>query len=262
MHELIHRLKERAASAGVYLDFDGTLSEIVDVPSEARPSRGVPSLLSRLATSYRLVAVVSGRSAKQLAEWLGPEVEIWGLHGAERSVGGRIHLAEAARPYERLMDVVLREVRAAVGQRKLDGVAVEDKGVMLGLHYRTAVDRGSAGRALEEIAREMAARHGLRIATARMAFELRPPVEFSKSRVILERSREEALNAIAFAGDDSVDLPGFDALDELALDGLVTVRVAVRSPEAPDDLLRRADLVVDGPPGMVTLLEELAGNGG
>lgn len=35
-------------------------------------------------------------------------------------------------------------------------------------------------------------------------------------------------------------------------------RVVVRSPETPDELLQRADRVVDGPPGVLRLLLALA----
>jgi trehalose 6-phosphate phosphatase len=87
---------------------------------------------------------------------------------------------------------------------------------------------------------------------------LRPPVEFSKAAVVLERSREAGLTAAAFVGDDRVDLPGFDALDLLEADGLATVRVAVDSPEAPPELIERADVVVDGPNGAIALLARLA----
>jgi hypothetical protein len=36
------------------------------------------------------------------------------------------------------------------------------------------------------------------------------------------------------------------------------VRVAVRTEEAPPEMLRRADLVVDGPEGCLAVFEELA----
>jgi hypothetical protein len=39
---------------------------------------------------------------------------------------------------------------------------------------------------------------------------------------------------------------------------VVTLRLAVDSPEAPLELLERADVVVDGPEGLVELLETLA----
>jgi trehalose-6-phosphatase len=47
-------------TAGLFLDFDGTLSEIVPVASSARPVEGVPELLRKLAGRFALVAVVLG----------------------------------------------------------------------------------------------------------------------------------------------------------------------------------------------------------
>jgi trehalose 6-phosphate phosphatase len=52
-------------------------------------------------------------------------------------------------------------------------------------------------------------------------------------------------------------VPAFEALDDLARSGAHAVRVAVRSEESPAELMRRADLVVDGPEGVVDLLERL-----
>jgi len=45
-------------------------------------------------------------------------------------------------------------------------------------------------------------------------------------------------------------------------EGREAVRVAVRSAEAPEELLAQADLVVDGPPGLRELLERLAAPAG
>ena len=49
-----------------------------------------------------------------------------------------------------------------------------------------------------------------------------------------------------------------DALDRMAGEGVHAVRVAVAGPEAPPALLERADLVLDGPQGVVALLRDLA----
>ena len=48
----------------------------------------------------------------------------------------------------------------------------------------------------------------------------------------------------------------------LAAEGREAVRVAVRSAEAPAQLLAQADLVVDGPPGLRELLERLTARPG
>ena len=63
---------------------------------------------------------------------------------------------------------------------------------------------------------------------------------------------------VCFLGDDVGDLPAFDALDRLAAAGVHTVRVAVSTEEAPQEVLERADVVVDGPAGALAVLERLA----
>ncbi|CAN5581596.1 trehalose-phosphatase [soil metagenome] len=250
-------LLERRAQAGLFLDFDGTLSEIVAVAADARPVEGARELLERAAQKLAVVAVVSARSAGQLVEWLGPDVEIWGVHGAQRAISGSIVLSEAVRPFEAAMAEVRDEAAAAFRDRGLKGAEVEDKGVVITLHYRTARDPGAAGAAVAEIARDLAGRHDVTVSPGRMSIELGPPVELSKAAVVRDRAREAGLAAAMFVGDDTGDLPAFDALDDLAREGVATVRVAVRSDESPPELLERADVVVDGTAGVVRLLSEL-----
>ena len=257
MHERLLELQRSPEEAGIFLDFDGTLSEIVLVPSDARPHEGVPALLESLSQKYRVVSIISGRSARQLVEWLGPDIEIWGVHGAERATNGEVRLAGHAQPFAELMQRVRDEAETAIAGMDLPGVVIEDKTVMIGLHFRAATDVDTAREKLDTLAEELATRHGLLRAGGRLAFELRPPRDFSKAAVVLERAREEHLKSAMFVGDDRVDLPGFDALDALAEEGISTLRVGVDSSEAPPELLERADVVVDGPTGVVALLRQL-----
>jgi trehalose 6-phosphate phosphatase len=244
-------------SSGIFLDFDGTLSEIVHVPSEARPVEGVPETLAELGRRFAVVAVVSGRSAEELLKWLGPDVEIWGVHGAQRAVGGEVVLSERAAPYAELMSKVHADAAAALDDLAIEGTLIENKAVMVALHFRAAENVEAARSALDDVAEELATHYGLERAGGRLAFELRPPIELSKQSVVMERAREAELRAAMFVGDDRVDLPAFDALDELARAGVNTVRVGVDSTEAPPELLDRADIVVQGPSGVLDLLERL-----
>ncbi len=216
-------------------------------------------LLAELAGRYRAVVVVSGRSATELLEWLGPDIEIWGTHGAERTQGGEIVLSEQAAPYEQLMTDVAAEATARIDAAELQGAMVEDKRIVLGLHYRMASDREHAKNELERIARELADRHALVLVPGKASFELRPPLELSKRTVVEQRARQLELSAACFIGDDLGDLPAFDALDALDGEGTATLRVAVDSDEAPAGLLRRADLVLAGPAQVLELLRTLAG---
>jgi trehalose 6-phosphate phosphatase len=88
-----------------------------------------------------------------------------------------------------------------------------------------------------------------------MSYELRPPVERDKGAVVAEAAGGRG--QVCFLGDDRGDVSAFDALDRLAAAGATVVRVAVASSEAPDELLERADLVVDGPQGALAVLRAL-----
>ena len=248
---------EAPESAGLFFDFDGTLSEIVDIPSEARPVDGVVEMLSRLSQRFRSVVIVSGRSAVELVQWLGDGVEIWGAHGSQRAVDGRVVLTERAAPYIDLMLRVKEEAEDLVRGADLEGVVLEEKGVLLNLHYRNVPDRDAGLRSVGDIAAFLAIEHGLTIHPGRMSVELRPPVEFSKASVVREVAARDELHAAAFFGDDLVDLPGFDALDELDESGTATLRVGVDSDETPRELLERSDLTVRGAFGVVEMLGTL-----
>jgi trehalose 6-phosphate phosphatase len=72
-----------------------------------------------------------------------------------------------------------------------------------------------------------------------------------------EYVRESGAGAVLYAGDDLGDLAAFAAVEKLRSDGLPGVLVCSGSTEVTE-LAERADLVVDGPAGVVDLLNALA----
>jgi trehalose 6-phosphate phosphatase len=252
-------LRDHPGQSGVLVDFDGTLAPIVDDPTEARPLPSVVDVLQRLARRYRRVAVVSGRPAGFLVEQLGlgrgaashdPSVVASGLYGLEwAGSGGVVHTRPEAEQWRDVVDRVEREARAAAPP----GMLVEHKGLTVAFHWRTAPDQAGWARSFaEEAARES----NLELHPGKMNIELRPPLPADKGTVVAELCRD--LGAACFAGDDRGDLTAFAALDRLATRGMVTCKVAVASAEVPPELSAAADLIVDGPAGVVALLEWLA----
>jgi trehalose 6-phosphate phosphatase len=235
--------------AALVVDYDGTLSPIVTDAAAARPHPEAPALLARLRDRLGLVAVVSGRPVDFLAPLLPDGLVLAGLYGLEvaTDTGRRNH------PQSGNWREVIDDVAGRAEIRGPKGVVVERKGLSLTLHYRTVPELETATAAY---AAEEALRSGLVARPARMSWELHPPIEVDKGTAVLDLADD--FSAVAFAGDDLGDLPGFDALDELAARGVTTLRIAVDSPEAPLELLERADVVVDGPDGLVALLERLA----
>ncbi len=243
------------SAAAVVTDFDGTLSEIVEDPASARPLAGVVDTLHALAAEFGCVAVVSGRpvsflrSRLEIDERPSTALVLSGLYGLEWFAEGTERTEPAALPFRS----VIEEVAARADAEAPAGVGVERKGLSVTLHVRTAEDlTGWALRWSEEAAGAA----GLVVHAGRKSFELRPPLAFDKGTVV--SSLVAGRRAACFLGDDLGDLPAFDALDALQRDaGAATVRVGVRSREAPPSLLERADVIVDGPGGSLALLRSL-----
>jgi len=244
--------------SGLWLDYDGTLAPIVDEPDRARPLPEVPELLLRLRERFAVVSIVSGRSAVQLVEWLGDGFDIWGLLGAQHATGDGIELGPEVVPYAGTAATIRDEAEAAVANIGMEGLLVEDKGVVITLHYRQAIGQDEARRSVEALAQELSRRHGFVIAPGKASVELRPPVELSKASVVRREARRPGIENALVIGDDLVDLEAFTALDDLQREGKNVLRVAVDSDEAPRELIEAADVVVDGPGGAVALLRRLA----
>ena len=241
------------ASAVVALDFDGTLSPIVESPADARPLEQVPDALERLAAGFGEVAVVSGRPLDFLEVWFPApsEVTLIGLYGLE--------VRRRNRREDHPTSGVWRETMADVaGLARLQGppdMDVELKGLSITLHYRRHPEIASE---VDRWAVQIAGPAGIRVRPAKMSVELHPPIDEDKGTA-LGRLLADHDGPVLFAGDDVGDLPGFDALDDVARSGRTVLRVAVDGPELPDGLRDRADLLVDGPAGVAAVIECLAG---
>ncbi len=255
--DLLAGFAAHAGTAGVFSDFDGTLSPIVDDPASARPLPGTAEVLARLADRLRVVAVVSGRPGAFLAEHLGGRgLTLRGLYGLEPvgpdgTVGG---VAEADH-WRAVVDDVAARAEAELPPE----VSVERKGLSVALHFRLHPDRGVEARRWAEAAAAasvVAGGAGLLLHPGRMSFELRPLLPHDKGLVVAELA--EGLTHVCFLGDDLGDLEAFDALDEMRERGATAVKVAVASVESVPELMQRADLVVDGPEGVLNVLRELA----
>jgi trehalose 6-phosphate phosphatase len=241
---VLQAFRARASRAGVFLDFDGTLSEIVAHPDEASPAPEAGIALSMLVPRYAVVAVITGRRAEDVAALLRTEgVRYEGLYGMQEAAPD---LAMALAP---------RVERAAAVE---PSAWVEDKGASLAVHFRQAPDPVTARSRLLRSLRPLAAEAGLEVAEGKMVIELVPMGRPRKGGAVERIAGELDLQAVLFAGDDLADLDAFASLDALRERGGLAVKVAVRGVETPPPLLEAADLVVDGPGGTVQLLRELA----
>ena len=248
----LEALRAAPARAVVALDYDGTLAPVVDRPQDAVPAAGAVEALTALAAAVGRLALVTGRPADVVVELGGltdvPGLLVMGQYGAQQWEGGRLTGDEPLPGLEGLRDV-LPELAAA------EGADVEDKGLSLVVHTRRAPDPKGALERLRPRLAELAQRAGLEAHPGRLVVELRPPGHDKGGA--LRRLCDPVPSAVVFAGDDLGDLAAFDAVESLRADGVPGLLVCSGSDEGPAELRERADVVADGPAGVVEVLRGL-----
>jgi trehalose 6-phosphate phosphatase len=155
-------------------------------------------------------------------------------------------------------------VRAFAARAWADGrltrlrVRAEDKAEIAAFHWRGAPDEAAAEEAVRSVA-ERAEAEGLHVHWGRKVLEVRPPVHVDKGAGIARLLRDVELDTALYVGDDTTDLDAFRGLRALVSSGRLesAVCVGVRSDETPPELEREADLLVDGPVGVRSVLEAL-----
>jgi trehalose 6-phosphate phosphatase len=256
---LLAPFRERTDRSALLFDVDGTLAPIVSRPEQAAVPEPTRRLLETLQQRYALVACISGRRAVEARRIVGIDSLTYvGNHGLELLPPGA-ERAEADSSLSGLAERVQGFARSAYGDELARlGVRLEDKDAIWSFHWRGAREEDAARRALEHVANE-ALSEGLVPHWGRKVLEIRPPLEADKGTAIEAALAGRAVEQALYAGDDITDLDAFRKLRELREAGAVrALCVGVRSDEGPAAITSEADLVVDGPEGLVGLLRMLA----
>ncbi|MFM9699248.1 trehalose-phosphatase [Streptomyces europaeiscabiei] len=260
--DALDAILDRPGRTVIALDFDGTLAPIVPDPEQARAHPDAVTALAALAPKVASVAVVTGRPAGVAVRHGGfagvPGLEhlvVLGHYGAERwdAVTGTV-TAPAPHPGVAAVRAELPGLLDGVGAWQ--GTWTEEKGRAVAVHTRRATDPQAAFEALRAPLTDLAARHGLIVEPGRLVLELRPP-GMDKGVALREYLAETAAGSVLYAGDDLGDLPAFAAVEKLRTEGTPGLLVCSGSTEVTE-LSERADLVVDGPAGVVHLLSAIA----
>lgn len=205
------------SGASLFLDFDGTLVDLIDRPDEVTADAELRALLLDLHTHLDgRLAIVSGRSLAQLDLMLGSlaqTLSLSGSHGSEHRWRGID--AQPRRPVT--LDTAGARLRRFAERH--DGMLVEEKSFGIALHFRGCPDRAEdALRIAFEIATEL----DLRLQAGKMVVELRIPgggkdiaVRRLMGRPPMSDSRP------VFIGDDLTDEPAFEMVGKLGGAGIL-----------------------------------------
>jgi trehalose 6-phosphate phosphatase len=261
---LLDPFRARLRQTALLFDLDGTVAPIRPRPEEVGLSPAMRAAIGALPARAGFVAFVSGRALADLERIVAmPGCAFAGNHGMEiRGADGVVEVAESVRPH---LDAVAAFARKVDEERLASaGTWLEDKGVTLSFHYRTAPDQLVARNFLDDEIAPRAEAAGLRVTHGRKVMEVRPPVEVNKGTAVRQLvSRSGCVRAVYF-GDDVTDVDAWTALRELAGAGVLeaAAAVAVVGHETSDAVRHQADVTVNGVEEALDLVRWLADDPG
>jgi trehalose 6-phosphate phosphatase len=250
----------------VALDFDGTLSPIVDDPDVARIHPDAGDVLDALAAQVRTIAVITGRPARQvlalggldavgdaIAEH-GRELVVFGQYGNERWTSFQRRVI-APKPPPGLSGMI-RELPRLLREANAPDAWIEEKGLAVAVHTRRLSDPAAAMDRLLPVLTAAAEERRLAVEPGRLVIEVRA-AGMDKGKSLRTLMSEFEAGGVVFVGDDLGDIPAFEAALGVRDQGLPALLVCSGSDE--QRVLRDlVDVVVDGPDGVMQFLRELA----
>ncbi len=203
----------------LFLDYDGTLTPIVDRPQDATLSAPMRSLLADLSRRYS-VAIISGRDLADVRQLVALENLVFaGSHGFDiAGPDGLQHQHEQAKQRLPDLDASERELHSRLDA--IHGVLIERKHFAVAIHYRLAADAdlGQIEAAVDEVHRK---HPSLRKKGGKKIYELQPDVPWHKGHAVLwlrqtlELDRPDVVTI--YIGDDETDEDAFGALAQQQL---------------------------------------------
>src|SRR3981189_1507639 len=198
--------------AGFFLDIDGTLLDITERPQLVRIDDDLGHLLATIRdASGGAVALISGRSVAEIDRLFGRNFCAAGQHGAERrDAAGRMHQHRV--PLAGLRKA-LKRLRAMAAEHP--ALVLEDKGMNLAVHYRSAPELGATvHQALRRLVEELG--DDFELQSGKMVMEIKPSGK-DKGKAIEEFLAEAPFQdrLPVFIGDDLTDEFGFELVNRV-----------------------------------------------
>ena len=206
------------AGASLFIDFDGTLVELIDRPDAVVVDQPLRDLLGRIGAAMPgRVAIVSGRSIDQIDHFLGEQARLMavgGSHGVERRLAdGALSLPDP------IPDFAPAAAALADFAAMHPGTIVEHKRYGIALHYRMAPAVEEKARVIVE---GLAEAFGLGVQTGKMMVELKI-AGGNKGLAVSAFLAEPAMVGSRpwFIGDDVTDEDGFRAARAMGGGGIL-----------------------------------------
>ncbi|MFC1905917.1 trehalose-phosphatase [Chloroflexota bacterium] len=226
---------------GLVTDVDGTISRIAPTPDEAVVSSMCRRYLEALVDKLDLIAVISGRSLREVMGMVGVEGLVYvGNHGLD--IWNK-SIPEMWSGSEQYVDTIAMALSAIKGMASIEGLYIENKGPTASIHYRNSPDTEAARDVILAAAKSLTKEYNLKVTEGRMVVELRPNIDVNKGSALESLIHKYSLSTVLFLGDDLTDVDAFESLHNSGVNGFAIV---VGSEEAVPQLYSKADFVIHG----------------
>ena len=245
----------------VFLDYDGTLTPIVDRPEDAVISDSMRDAVRRLA-QRTTVCVVSGRDRSVVADWMGIDgLVVAGSHGFDmgQDISGDIgELPDAVADFADLLGTVIDRLRSQLD--RAPGATVETKRFSVAVHYRLvdAAHRPLVAAVADDLLADYPDQ--LKITPGKMVYEIQPKIDWDKGRAVQYLRQALGVDGAEFVslylGDDITDEDAFKVLKE-PINGIGVIIADVSDLEVADRATA-ADFVLESVREVERFLSTLA----
>ncbi|KAI5346872.1 hypothetical protein L3X38_014751 [Prunus dulcis] len=220
----------------LFLDYDGTLSPIVDNPDCAFMSDAMRAAVRRVAKHFP-TAIISGRSHDKVYEFVGlKELYYAGSHGMDIMGPGRQSTADDHRngfrttdkqgkdvnlfqPAAEFLPMIGEVYESLVGSTKdIEGAKVENNKFCVSVHYRNVDEKSwpAVAQCVHDILKDYPR---LRLTHGRKVLEVRPMINWDKGKAVTFLLESLGLSDCEdvlpiYIGDDRTDEDAFKVLRE------------------------------------------------
>ncbi|CAN6450841.1 unnamed protein product [Victoria cruziana] len=221
----------------LFLDYDGTLSPIVNDPDFAFLLDGMRPVISEAAKLFP-TAIISGRRRDQVYRFVGlPELYYAGSHGMDITVpvkdsslvcrdkvhqasrdkqSNELNLFQPAKEFLPMIDEVFKSL--VENTKEIDGVRVENNKFCVSVHYR-CVNEEKWNAVSQHVQFVLQRYPRLRLTHGRKVMEVRPKIKWDKGKAVeffIESLGVANCSDVfpIYIGDDRTDEDAFKALKE------------------------------------------------
>ncbi len=190
-----------------FLDYDGTLTPIVDKPELAILSEEMRSVVKELSEKHT-VAIVSGRMREDVENLVKIDGLFYaGSHGFDIVGPGFSMINPKVKEIVPLVTSIIEQLKEKLGD--IPGLLVEEKKFSTAVHYRLVDEDKYLSKIKEVVEKVVEDNDALRLMSGKKVFEILPNIEWNKGMAIrwimdaMKITWEDS--TVVYIGDDTTD---------------------------------------------------------